>query len=1100
MNHEKTEALLRTSLLKIQSLRSEVKALKDESKKAKSLEPIAIISMACRAPGGVVSPDDYWQLLKEGRDAVGPFPQRWNPESVYDSNPQVVGKSYVREAGIIDGVEFFDANFFGIPAQEAMAMDPQQRVALEVVWEVLERVGILPETLNETMTGVYMGLMGSDYALETPVDALSGYFGTGSSGAVLSGRISYLLGLHGPSITANTACSSSLVATHLACSALRQGECDIALAGGVEVMCTARQFVEFSRLRGMAPDGRCKSFSDNADGAGWSEGCGVLLLKRLSDAQRDGDTVLALINGSAVNQDGRSQGLTAPNGPSQQRVVQQALAVSSLKPADIDAIEAHGTGTALGDPIEAGALAEVFGPTRNKTKPVWLGSSKSNLGHTQAAAGVLGMIKMVLALVHEQLPKTLYADKASTKVAWENSGLRLLQKKQPWPRTSERARRGGVSSFGISGTNAHVILEEAPLAIKASSEVPETHGATGDSPIILPPTILPIVLSAKSEEALRENAARLAAFLAPQLDNNELAPKNTPPKMTDLSYSLLAHRTAFSVRLAMPVTADDAQAGYPILVEALTAFSATGRTNNKSYLTPSAHQDRQLAMLFSCQGGQRVAMGKELYGQPGLETFTMAFDAAVKCFDACLGGSLTDVIWGAEIDGDIKRLHKTQYTQPALFTLEIALYRQWEFWGVVPNLLLGHSIGELAAAHVAGVLSLKDAATLVTAHGGLLGGVTSSLSESLTAQENHIDSMLENFSTVAKQLTFHPPHISVVSSVTGKVADTNNGDLITVDYWVRHVQQAVRNVEGDQTLRFEDGVQTLVDTGVTTFLECGPDNVLCALAKDCLTKKECLDIMMLPSLSKHQVELSTLVSALGGVHVHGHGVHWGALFKNVEAQRITLPTYAFQRERYWLESTKIDTSAIKKTINDAALVEEPGVEGVGIESGGSEISPFVSQLKNTLPIQRKGIVIDMLQHQIMDISDSKDMIVDLNEGFSDLGFDSIMAINLRESVEDLLEIKLSSTLMFDYPNLNLLADYFLKLLDVDGVEQKNEAGNWDSDIYVSSTNDATDNTHDDAIGYVTDYVNSDASTHIELDDFGEEEIEDLLMKKLASLE
>ncbi|WP_192831827.1 beta-ketoacyl synthase N-terminal-like domain-containing protein, partial [Streptomyces sp. M10] len=407
-----TPAAVATFLLDKLDLTGEVSRKKRRGKgrrRAAADEPLAIVSMACRLPGGIDTPEAYWQLLAEGGDAVGGLPTRWEKLDVYDPDPEAAGKSYTREGGFIDDVEGFDAAFFGISRREALSMDPQQRLVLETAWEALERAGIRPDALDGTDTGVYLGTMGSDYGDQGQLAAFDGYLSTGNASSVISGRLSYALGLQGPAVTVDTACSSSLVALHLAANALRQGECEVALAGGVTVMSTPRLFVEFSRLKGMAPDGRCKSFSAGADGAGWSEGCGVLVLKRLSAAERDGDQVLAVIRGSAVNQDGRSQGLTAPNGPSQQRVIRDALEAARLTPSDIDAIEAHGTGTPLGDPIEAGALAEVFGPQR-PGDPVWLGSSKSNIGHAQAAAGVAGVMKMVLALQHETLPKTLHAD------------------------------------------------------------------------------------------------------------------------------------------------------------------------------------------------------------------------------------------------------------------------------------------------------------------------------------------------------------------------------------------------------------------------------------------------------------------------------------------------------------------------------------------------------------------------------------------------------------------------------------------------------------------------------------------------------------------
>src|SRR5215218_1081586 len=421
--------------------------------------------MSCRTPGGPANPESYWSLLARGGDGVGPLPGRWSRDQL--RRLDVVTGGLTQEGGFLDAVEDFDAGFFGISPREAVEMDPQQRLILEAVWEALERAGIRPESLRESRSGVYLGSMGSDYGMHRSLEQTTMWTTTGKLSSVLAGRVSYVLGLEGPAMTVDTACSSSLTALHLACTALRQGECDLALAGGVQVMCTPIALVSMG-AGAVASDGRCKSFSEGADGAGWSEGCGVLVLKRQSDAERDGDEILALIRGSAVNQDGRSQGLTAPNGPSQQRVIRAALSASGVSPDEIDVIEAHGTGTSLGDPIEAGALAAVFGPTRRADRPLWLGSSKSNLGHTQAAAGVLGVMKMVLALKHEVLPKTLHAEHPSSRIEWDGSGLSLLQQARAWPREAAHVRRAGVSSFGISGTNAHVVIEEAPARSDAS--------------------------------------------------------------------------------------------------------------------------------------------------------------------------------------------------------------------------------------------------------------------------------------------------------------------------------------------------------------------------------------------------------------------------------------------------------------------------------------------------------------------------------------------------------------------------------------------------------------------------------------------------------
>ncbi|WP_143079240.1 type I polyketide synthase, partial [Streptomyces monashensis] len=597
-------------------------------------EPIAVVSMACRLPGGIDTPEGFWDLLASGGDAVGGLPQRWADLDVYDPDPEAPGKSYAREGGFIHDVEGFDAGFFGISQREALSMDPQQRLVLETSWEALERAGISPGTLSGTRTGVYLGTMSSDYGEQGRLDAFDGYLSTGNASSVVSGRVAYALGLQGPAVTIDTACSSSLVALHLAATALRQGECELALVGGVTVMSTPRLFVEFSRLKGMAADGRCKSFSARADGAGWSEGAGVLVLKPLSAAERDGDRVLAVVRGSAVNQDGRSQGLTAPNGPSQQRVVQAALEASRLSPDDIDAIEAHGTGTPLGDPIEAGALAEVFGPGRAGDRPVYLGSSKSNIGHAQAAAGVIGVMKMVLALQHETLPRTLYAEEPSAHVEWEGSGLELLAEARPWVREGTRVRRAGVSSFGLSGTNAHLVLEEAPAAEPAAAE-------TADGPVV-PGGVFPVVVSGQTEEALRAQAGRWADWLAEHPD----------VPLADVAVTAARHRTHFESRASVvAANADD-------MVGALRAL-AEGRV--PAGATEGTVVETDLAMLFTGQGSQRIGMGRQLYA--AFPVFRQAFDEICAALDPHLSRPLADILFAAADSPDAVLIHETEFTQ-----------------------------------------------------------------------------------------------------------------------------------------------------------------------------------------------------------------------------------------------------------------------------------------------------------------------------------------------------------------------------------------------------------------------------------------------------
>ena len=917
-------------------------------------EPIAIVAMSCRFPGGARTPEQLWRLVADRVDAVSGFPtdRGWDVDGLWHPDPDHAGSSYAREGGFLHDAAEFDAALFGISPREALAMDPQQRLLLEGTWELFERAGIGADTARGSATGVFAGVMYDDYGsrLRRPPADVEGHLGSGSAGSVASGRVAYTFGLEGPALTIDTACSSSLVALHLAAQSLRAGECTLAIAGGVTVMATPTTFIEFSRQRGLAPDGRCKPFAAAADGTGWAEGLGLLLLERLSDARRHGHPIVALVRGSAVNSDGASNGLTAPNGPSQERVIRQALANARLRPDQVDAVEAHGTGTRLGDPIEAQALLATYGHHRPPDRPLWLGSVKSNIGHTQAAAGAAGVIKMIMAMHHGKLPPTLHVDEPSPHVDWSAGAVSLLTEAADWPAAGPR--RAAVSSFGISGTNAHVILEEPP----AGSTTDSTTDSTTESPRAPAGGALPYVISASTEAGLAAQADRLLPLLA----------DGDGPDLADLGLSLLANRSLPRQRAAV-IAADRGE-----LRDGLTALARGQAAPN---LARPVAGGGTTAFLFAGQGSQRAGMGRDLRAHDPV--FAAALDAVVTRLDRELPRPLLPVMFAAAGSPEAELLDQTAYTQATLFALEVALYRYMEAWGVVPDFLIGHSVGELAAAHVAGVLSLDDACVLVAARGRLMqavpaagtmvaleasaaevagslaggdaareltgavdvaavngpastvisgdedavtelaarwrarGSRTTQLRASHAFHSHHMDGVLDEFARVAGGLSFAAPSIPIVSNLSGDLATADQ--LCSPDYWVQHLRR---------TVRFHDGVLALRGLGVTTYLELGPARTLSALAQSSLAGDPDSDLLtFVAALRADGVESRDALVAATRTRLRDTPPVWPAArarFAERGARPVRLPVYAFERTRYWLDGPA-----------DAADVTGAGLDATG---------------------------------------------------------------------------------------------------------------------------------------------------------------------------
>ncbi|NCS14069.1 MAG: SDR family NAD(P)-dependent oxidoreductase [Microcystis aeruginosa G13-12] len=880
-------------------------------------DPIVIVGMACRFPGGAKNLQSFWELLEQGKDAITEIPQdRWDQETWYDPNPDVPGKIYAPYGAFLEQIEEFDGEFFGIIPRESVAMDPQQRLLLETTWQALESAGQNPQKLRNSQTGVFIGCMTQDYAqLSYSPQAINAYTGSGTSVSMAAGRLSYVLGLQGPSMTIDTACSSSLVAIHLAYNALLNGECDLALAGGVNIILTPIISLIESRAHMLAPDGHCKTFDESANGMVRGEGCGIVVLKRLSQAVKNGDQILAKIYGTAVNHDGPSSGLTVPNGQAQEKLLYQALKRANLKPEQIDYIEAHGTGTALGDPIELESMSAVFGQ-RSPNRPLIIGSVKTNLGHLEGAAGIAGLIKTVLALQHHKIPPHLHFKNPNHRFDWSSHIFEVPVQGKPW-NISERPRIAGVSSFGFSGTNAHIIVGEIDADLPQPSE---------NNFYLLP-------LSARSEKSLQELARNYQDILTESIN------------LADVCFTASTGRGIFPQRIC--ILADSITTAQRALIDYQDG------ENSDSLIRPILSETLpKIAFLFSGQGSQYSGMGETLYNREVV--FKETLDICAQILEPLLEKSLLDLIFQEQ---NSELLEETQITQPVIFSLEYALAKLWQSWGIQPSALLGHSIGEYVAACWAGVFSLEDALKLVTQRGKLMGKLPhngsmsaiyadyETVANALTSYENQVNiasangsitvisgfkeiveqleknfidqghktkrlavshafhsplmqPILDDFSQVLKTISFHEPSLTIISNLTGKAVGS---EITTPDYWVDHLRS---------TVQFSQGFQSLIDQGYRCFLEVGSKPVLLSMARLISANQ---DLLWLPSIVPGQDEQEQMYRSLATLFVNGYSVDWTTVFK--QGKRIILPTYPFQRERYWLSNSEFSLGQIKTQLH-----------------------------------------------------------------------------------------------------------------------------------------------------------------------------------------
>ncbi|WP_445160783.1 type I polyketide synthase [Mycobacterium sp. Dal123C01] len=1022
-------------------------------------EPIAIIGMACRFPGGVASPEQLWKLIATETDAIGPFPadRGWDLESLLNPSGGQ-GASATASGGFLENVAGFDPQFFDMSPREALATDPQQRLLLELAWEAAERAGIAPDSLRDTATGVFVGLMYHDYGDGVDIPDLTGYRGIGVAGSVASGRIAYKMGLRGPAVTIDTACSSSLVAVHLATRSLRSGECDMALAGGVAVMATPATFVEFSIQGGLSGDGRCKAFAAGANGTGWSEGAGLLMLQRLSDARREGRSVLAVIDGSAINQDGASNGLSAPSGPAQEEVIRSALADAGIRADEVDVVEAHGTGTMLGDPIEANAVLNTYGQGRGDGSPVLLGSLKSNIGHAQSAAGVGAIIKMVQALLHEQAPRTLHAEQPTPHVNWSKGAVQLLNSSHPWKAIPGRVRRAGVSSFGVSGTNAHIILAENPSHTPTTyaSASPSTQPGSG----VVSAHTVPWVLSAKSAAALRGQAARLARLVAGDLAMG----------IADVAWSLISTRAMFAHRAV--VLAADRGAFDGALRALAQGNSAPGVVTGTAATTVGGAGE--VVFVFPGQGGQWVGMAQ------GLVDVASVF---AESMTACAQALAPFVTWSLfEVLGDEDALTRVDVVQPVLWAVMVSLAALWRACGVSPAAVVGHSQGEIAAAVVAGALSLADGAKVValrsqvlarlSGHGAMvsvalaeaevrellialeMAGVAVAavngpfsvvvsgdrqelqalvdrwdeqgvwcrwLPVNYASHSPQTESLRESLESAFASVRWQASAVPLYSTVTGERVDTAQ---LRPDYWFTNLRRMVR---------FQPAIEALLAGGHRRFVEVSPHPVLTAAIEDCAGDQP---IMAVGSLRRDESDVDQFLSSVAAAFTSGAEVDWARVIGR--HARVELPTYSFDRQQYWIQPS-------------ASPHQVPQTHRYQPQTEIVNNGPMLGNMLRGGADTNQHAVLEVIQTQVAHVlGHSSPAAVDCRAAFKQLGFDSVSAMQLRNRLYTVTGLRLPTTLIFDHPTVAELAEHIRTHLPQTETESNSYPGQLFPEAFVNT--------------------------------------------------